>query len=116
MTLTYYLAGPMTGKPGFNYRAFEDHAAYYRGRNLEIKSPHEIHGGDTSKEYTFYIREGLKLLLDCNAMILLPDWRDSRGATLEEGIAHTLNMFIYEVGPNYKLIHSRRGNQDVTGI
>lgn len=116
MSLVYYLAGPMSGKPGYNYKAFEEHAAHYRGQNFTVHSPHEIANGDTSKEYTWYIREGLKLLLECNAMILLPGWQDSRGATLEEGVAHAAGMYIFEVGPRYRLIHTRRGNQDATGI
>lgn len=116
MSLVYYLAGPMSGKPGFNYKAFEMHAAHYRGHNLTIKSPHEIHDGDTSLPYAYYLREGLKLLLECNAVILLPGWQESRGAVLEEGLAHTLEMYIYEAGPKFRLIHSRRGNQDVTAI
>lgn len=116
MTLVHYLAGPMSGKPGFNYAAFDQAAAYFRGRNMEIKSPHEVDNGSTDKPYEWYIRNDLKMLLECDAIILLPGWEASRGASLEEEVAHLTNMYIFQVAPGYRLVHARRGNQDATGI
>jgi nucleoside 2-deoxyribosyltransferase len=116
MAFKYYLAGPMSGLPGYNFKAFETHAAFYRGRNMEIVSPHEVDKGSTDKPYHWYLREDLKIMLECDAVIMLTGWEDSRGACMEEGVAHNLDMFIFHVGPQYRLIHSRRGNQDATQI
>jgi hypothetical protein len=93
MTITY-IAGPMSNLPEFNYPAFNAAAAELRARGYTVVSPTELHDGDTSRPYDFYLRLGLRALLDCDEIVLLPGWEDSPGACLEREIAQALGMAI----------------------
>jgi len=44
-----------------------------------------------------YMRADIKALVDCDAILMLPDWNTSDGAKLELQIAQGLNMEIYYI-------------------
>lgn len=46
------------------------------------------------KNWHFWMRNGLKFLIDCDAIYMLKGWRKSRGARLEHKIAQELGMEI----------------------
>lgn len=92
----YYIAGPMTGIPEFNVHAFKEAAASLRGRGLAVTSPHELHGGDTTRPWTYYLRRDLAALLDCDTVVRLPGWQNSRGVALELHVAHALDMQVID--------------------
>jgi nucleoside 2-deoxyribosyltransferase len=103
--MKYYLAGPMTGIDKFNFPAFEKAAKKLRAQGLEIVSPHEIDHGETeetrgSKDYWIYVKADLKAMLECDAIILLDGWRQSRGCQFEVKLARQTNMemFLYHDG------------------
>lgn len=91
-----YIAGPMTGLPEFNYPAFNAVAAQLRSQGCKVVNPAEQDTGSTGKPWEFYMRLGLRGLLECDAMVLLPGWRKSRGARIEHQIACELGMYIWE--------------------
>lgn len=102
--MKYYLAGPMSGIENYNFPLFDECAADLRLRGLEILSPHEVDHGETQEArgilpYTHYIRAGLQLLLECNAIILLPFWHESKGCQLEVMVARSVGMTIYTYDP-----------------
>ena len=45
-----------------------------------------------NKPREFYLREAIRLLLECDMIALLPGWEDSAGAQLEVSIAKELAM------------------------
>lgn len=96
--MTTYLAGPMTGLPEFNYPAFREVAAVLRARGVEVMSPTEVSDDEppadysAEKPYGYYLRRSLRMLLDCDEVVLLPGWEQSRGARLEREIAEALGM------------------------
>ena len=48
-------------------------------------------------EWDKFMREGIKLLMDCDAIYMLEGWEDSRGATIESDLAWELGMpIVYE--------------------
>jgi hypothetical protein len=86
-----YLAGPMTGLPGFNYAAFNAEAKRLRALGYYVENPAEnIHPVD--QDWAGYMRVALAQMLTCEAVALLPDWHLSRGACLENDIATQLGM------------------------
>lgn len=100
LELKYYLAGPMTGHPDHNYPAFEKIATRLRCQGYMISSPHEIDYNETAEtrgthRHSYYMRRTLALLLECDAIILLEGWRDSRGAMAELGLATSTGMGVY---------------------
>lgn len=82
-----YLAGPMTGKPDFNYPAFHAMAWRLRAMGYDVVNPAENFGGDQSLKYEIYMRAALKSVLTCDAVAVLPGWQESRGATREAAVA-----------------------------
>lgn len=91
-----YISGPMTGVPGLNRGAFADAARGLRSEGLEAVNPHEIGdalGIDTS--WLGYMREDIKALMDCDAVLALEDWQQSRGARIEVRLAIALGLPVY---------------------
>jgi hypothetical protein len=91
-----YLAGPMSGLPGLNFPTFTAEAIRLRGLGYEVANPAEINP-DKGMAWSECMRADIKALCDCDAIALLPGWRDSRGATLEQHIAERLGMCCFEV-------------------
>lgn len=93
----FYLAGPMTGLPDYNYPAFAQTKAELVEMGFDVSSPHEIDHEEGkyprgTRPYTHYIKEGLKLLLTCDAIILLPGWQTSTGCRMEVTVAQWSGM------------------------
>lgn len=89
-----YIAGPMTGLPGFNYPAFHAKAAELRAQGYEVRNPAENDSGSSGKPWEFYMRLALKQLLECDEIYLLPGSHNSRGARIEKNLAEELGMTI----------------------
>lgn len=99
-----YVAGPMTGYPEFNFPAFRAATERLRGLGYEVRSPHEAdeaeHGGaaptvEEAKPWAYYLKRDLAMLLECDAIAVLPGWSESRGARLEVHVAESLGMPLY---------------------
>lgn len=114
-----YLAGPMRGYPEFNFPAFHAGAARLRALGHEVFSPAEAdierHGVDISagnstgdealakEQHNFNLREALAkdtayICLEADAIALLPDWQQSKGATAEHALALALGLAVLYVG------------------
>lgn len=93
-----YVAGPMTGYPEFNFPAFNAAAHKLRSQGFEVINPAELDAEDLNSDGTaahaweYYLRRDLRVLLDCDAIFLLPGWAASKGASLELHIAKHLGM------------------------
>jgi len=99
MTSRVYLAGPMTGLPAFNFPAFDYAAAQWRDAGYDVVNPAEEQRKrreSTDLPWAHYLRHDLRHLLDCDAIALLPGWRQSKGATLEHHVAVALGMPVYD--------------------
>lgn len=86
-----YLAGPMTGLPELNFPAFHALAAKLRARGIHVVNPAEINP-DHSMPWAECMRRDIAQLCTCNAIALLPGWKTSKGATLENHIAERLEF------------------------
>jgi len=91
-----YLSGPMSGLPDNNYPTFNKGAKVLRMLGYDVVNPAEndidVQGLDDDAAWHKYLRHDIKLLMDCDCLVLLPGWPDSRGATLERLIAQSLSM------------------------
>ena len=95
-----YLAGPMSGRPHSNFPLFNRVAGLLRARGHEVFNPAENKDGGVRRSRAYYMRLDIPALLDSQAVVLLPGWRASRGASLEVWIALDLDMPVYECSLN----------------
>ncbi|CAM8627387.1 Protein of unknown function DUF4406 [Comamonadaceae bacterium] len=83
-----YVAGPMTGLPDFNYPAFHAAAATLRDMGHTVLNPAE-NPTPPCGTWQGYMRMALA---QCDCVVLLPGWADSRGALIERKLAQVLHM------------------------
>lgn len=88
-----YIAGPMSGYPDHNFPAFNAMAKELRGLGFEVVNPAEL-AEDDSQPWEYYMRRDIPLLCQCDGIVLLPGWQQSKGAQLERYIAAELKMEI----------------------
>lgn len=108
-----YLAGPMSGYPDWNFPAFDKAAAELREEGYHVFSPAEVdeiffeNRDDIDRQYAENFKETYKkcLRVDFNyimdhadAIVLLPGWEKSRGATAEKAIAECMDLEVIELG------------------
>ena len=91
-----YIAGPMTGHPEHNFPAFHAAAGRLHEAGCEVVNPADNFGGRTDLPRSSYLRADVVLLLQCDAMAVLPGWETSLGAKLEYLLARELQMPIFD--------------------
>lgn len=114
-----YLAGPMRGKPFFNFPAFDRAAERLRQAGFDVFSPaendrllfpHEAWNNPTGDEkealaHGFNLRVAFCFdviaLINSDAIALLPGWNFSKGATLEYRIAKYLGLEVLFLPESY---------------
>lgn len=98
--MTVYLAGKITG--------FCDYKSYFNeAQKFLEKQGHIVLSPAILPSYGFsydaYIRMSSAMLKECEAICLLPNWKDSKGANKEYAEALAAGKIIYElVEDNYK--------------
>lgn len=119
-----YTAGPMTGRPQFNYPAFIAMAASLRAAGYEVVSPAELddpddkaaalaspdghmlnYTGQTRKTWGDFLARDVKLLADdgIEGIVVLPGWESSRGARLETFVGRAMcNLPVYTWDATYQ--------------
>jgi nucleoside 2-deoxyribosyltransferase len=86
---TYYISGPMTGYPNYNYEYFGTVKGILAGLGLTIESPHENSwpSGWEHMAPEVLWKHMMELcyaqMKRCEGIILLRGWAASRGARLE---------------------------------
>lgn len=87
-----YIAGPMTGCVGWNFRAFYTAEQLVAAAGGEPLNPARNYGGRTDLPRAQYLRRDIETLLTADAVLLLPGWRRSPGARLEHRLAEALAL------------------------
>lgn len=105
-----YIAGPMSGIPDFNRPAFEAAADRLRSHAFDPVSPVELDDaegfdpeafdGDTvpADLYRRFLLRDLVAILEheCDGVVVLPGWEQSRGAALEVHVARSVDIPIFD--------------------
>ena len=107
LNVEYYLAGPMSGYPQYNFNTFTTACYALRDAGIKVLSPHEIDFGEAEGvrgqlPYETYMQAGLDLLEKCSGIILLAGWPQSTGTLRELARAIELDMPVYFYLENYE--------------
>jgi hypothetical protein len=112
----YYLAGPMSGYPQFNFPLFHEVASKLRMQGYTIVSPAELDspavqaaagksadgaldkdGKIAGETWGDILAKDVKLVADgIDGIIFLPNWEASRGANLEATVGLLVNKRPFE--------------------
>jgi nucleoside 2-deoxyribosyltransferase len=107
--ITVYLAGPMRGKPYFNFLQFDAYQAKLEMRGYKVISPADLdrkagfdpfkslkaNGLTASRELC--LARDVKAITKVDALVLMPGWQKSRGAMMEVAVALFLDKPCYEI-------------------
>ena len=88
-----YISGKITGDADY-IQKFKTAQNILESAGYEVFNPAEQE--DTGKSWTWYMRKDIAGLMECDAIFLLKDWKESKGARLEAYIASQLKIKIYE--------------------
>lgn len=87
---TYYISGPMTGKPEFNYPLFyevEEDLKATLARKDKVINPAQNFNGESGHPRAEYLKLDIAHVLEADEIVLLPGWETSEGAKLEVAVA-----------------------------
>lgn len=98
-----YISGQISGLTPDEYRAnFLEAARQLHAQGYEVVNP-LFNGVDTTQPWQVHMKADIRLLLECDAIYMLPNWELSNGATLERDIAKALGFVIeYERPPQHR--------------
>lgn len=91
--ITLYLSGPMTGILDFNFPMFDRVAATLRHRGWRVVSPADF-GHKPGDTWESHLQRDLFLVGQCDALVQLPGWEESKGATLEHLVAERFSKHV----------------------
>lgn len=102
-----YIAGPMSQLPEFNYPAFMDAERQLVASGYEVENPARP-GQVDGWTWRDYMKRGIRQMLDCEGVALLPGWQHSRGAQIEAALATQFGMRLWSVDMWEQAAHRRR--------
>lgn len=96
-----YLCGPMSGLQFKNFPTFNAVARGLRTEGYPVINPADF--GDRSNDHdnpgddwNTALKRDLAIMLQCEVVVLLPGWENSRGACLEVHVARQIGMKVIE--------------------
>jgi len=92
-----YISGQISGiEPEDAISTFNKMEKTLRAQGYSVANPTRLGIEDVSgKGWDYYMKKGITLLMDCDAIYMLQSWTNSRGAWIEWKLAYDLGMTIY---------------------
>lgn len=96
-----YISGQITGLPlNEALKHFGNAENLLKSQGLKVVNP-LTHNHNNGGKWEEYILEDIKLLFQCQAIYMLHNWQQSKGARIEHAIAKELNIPItYQTQPS----------------
>ena len=85
--MTIYISGRITGLPNAK-ELFNEAELRLKAQGYKVVNP--CNNGVNSDSWTAHMKADIKLLMDCDAIYLLSNWKQSEGARIERFIAWSL--------------------------
>ncbi len=84
MQKTAYISGKITNAPNLNKLKFEAGEAKVIEMGHIPVNPHKLdHSANVFKKYSLYMRVCISALTECDLVVALDDYKESRGAIIE---------------------------------
>lgn len=77
-----YISGPITNDPDFE-KKFDYYRTLLRRRGHQVLDPTVWNREKLVLEYQEYMKLDLAMIEVCDAIYMLPNWQDSKGAQIE---------------------------------
>lgn len=88
-----YISGPMTGIADFNFPSFNKAASELRAKGHTVINPAEKQDeGNPDMTWYDYMRQDIRMMMDCDTIFMLPGWSCSKGAKIEWSLAVALGF------------------------
>ena len=87
-----YISGKISGLADKNAPAFEAAEKMLTERGYKTINPLKLYPDGIELSWEHYMRNDIKVLMDCHMVAVLPDWEQSRGATIEVHLALDLGI------------------------
>lgn len=97
MVLKVYISGPMTGLPEFNYPAFNSMAERIAAKGHIPLNPAKALNGEGGHPREAHMRADIAMVMEADAILLLPGWYKCKGSLLEVQIAAEIGLRIVEL-------------------
>jgi hypothetical protein len=98
-----YLSGPISlngtlsvAETTRNIRRFRVVREALEARGVVVVDPTQLRPPEPKPTWLDWMRTDLKALLDCDRVLLLPGWEESRGACVERRLAEDLGILVEE--------------------
>lgn len=109
-----YVCGPMTGYEDWNFPMFNAAEALLRERGYEVINPASFGSEDTWQDC---LRRDLRHIMQyCDIVMTLPNWHESRGATLEVFVASQVGITIEPFSPKGALPKAKKADLVAPGL
>lgn len=89
-----YISGQITGIESSAGAIFESAESFLRAKGYEPVNPMKL-DHELAESWEDYMRNGIKALMDCDAIYMLSNHTKSEGAKIEMYIALSLKMAIF---------------------
>ncbi len=90
-----YIAGKITGLDRVNaLNLFAKAQIIIEDNEYEAVNPFDVCEDTPDKHWSDYMGECHRELLKCDAIVMLPNWHDSRGARIEYAVAREMGILV----------------------
>ena len=108
MKPTLYISGAISNMPDLNRTKFFNATRKLRDLGYIVINPHELCHDLPPEEWQQCMRRCIIKMMEADILVLLDDWQQSTGATLEFNIARALGIRTICLDDFLKLNHSEQ--------
>lgn len=94
-----YLSGPISNDPDFRLH-FKEAEIYFKKLNYQVVNPvdvgDELFAANKNPSYKDFMIADIGKLFECDGIVMLPGWKNSKGALAENALAVSLNYKVIE--------------------
>lgn len=94
---TVYISGKMTGLPDYNRSGFEKIELTLTLLGYNAINPLKLFCITEKKRYKEYLRKDLTVMLQCDAVFVMDNWKNSKGAIIEVVNAWMFDLPVYSI-------------------